>query len=119
MFTVTFSNQSVKRCKGELQRAYVRGDLRSVRRLSVLIMISERKSIESIRASWDISEPTIYDWLKEFVGKGWKSLMYGKMSGRPARLSKTQSASCRVGSKLGRKRAAIRPVVGRVCWSRI
>jgi transposase len=90
MFKVTFSNQTVKRFRGELQKAYARGDLRNVRRLSVLIMIGERQSMETIRASWDISEPTVYHWLKEFVVTGWKSLVYGKMPGRPARLSKTQ-----------------------------
>jgi len=92
MFKVTFFNQSVKRFKGELQKAYARGDLRSVRRLSVLIMIGEMKSMETIRASWDISEPTVYHWLKEFVVAGWKSLVYGKMPGRPARLSKNAKA---------------------------
>jgi len=90
MFKVTFSNRTVKRFKGELLKAYERGDLRSVRRLSVLIMIGEREGMETIRASWDISEPTVYHWLKEFVVTGWKSLVYGKMPGRPSRLSKTQ-----------------------------
>jgi len=90
MFKVTFSNQTVKRFKSELQKAYGRGDLRSVRRLSVLIMISDRKDMETIRASWNISVSTIYHWLKEFVVRGWESLVYGKMPGRPARLSKAQ-----------------------------
>jgi transposase len=90
MFKVTFSNQTVKRFKGELQKAYARGDLRSVRRLSVLIMIGERQSMETIQASWDVSRSTVHHWLKEFVVAGWKSLVYGKMPGRPSRLSKTQ-----------------------------
>ena len=51
MFKVTFSNQTVKRFTGELQKAYVRGNLRSIRRLSVLIMIGERRDMEAIRAS--------------------------------------------------------------------
>ena len=90
MYKVTFSNQTVKRLKSELQQAYTRGDLRSVRRLSVLIMISERKEMESIRASWEVSGSTVYHWLKSFVLEGWRSLVYGKMPGRPPRLSKTQ-----------------------------
>jgi len=39
MIKVTFSNQTIKRFNGELQKAYVRGDLRGIRRQSVLIMI--------------------------------------------------------------------------------
>jgi len=90
MFKVTFSDQTVKRFRGELQKAYERGDLRSVRRLSVLIMIGDREGMETIQANWDISGATAYHWLKEFVVAGWKSLVYGKMPGRPSRLSKTQ-----------------------------
>ena len=90
MFKVTFSNQTVKRFKSELQKAYMRGDLRRIRRLSVLIMIGERRDLETIRASWDVSVSTVYHWLKAFVLESWKSLTYGKMPGRPSCLSKTQ-----------------------------
>jgi transposase len=90
MIKVTFSNQTVKRLKDELRRAYTRGDLRNVRRVSVLIMIGERRDVETIRASWNVSRPTVYHWLKAFVVAGWNSLVYGKMPGRPPRLSKTQ-----------------------------
>jgi transposase len=101
MFKVTFSNQTVKRLKGELQKAYTRGDLRSVRRLSVLIMIGERKDMETIRASWEVSVSTVYHWLKAFVVEGWKSLAYGKTPGRPSRLSKTQKRQLRGWLKAG------------------
>ena len=90
MFKVTFSNQTVKRLKDELRKAYNRGDLRSIRRLSVLIMIGERRDMETIRSSWDVSVSTVYHWLKVFVLESWKSLTYGKMPGRPSCLSKTQ-----------------------------
>ena len=101
MFKVTFSNKTVKRLKAELQKAYRRGDLRSVRRLSVLIMIGERRDMETIRASWEVSVSTVYHWLKTFVMEGWKSLAYGKMPGRPARLSKTQKRQLRGWLKAG------------------
>jgi hypothetical protein len=39
MFRISFSKGTVKRLKQELNEAYVRGDLRAVRRLSVLVMI--------------------------------------------------------------------------------
>ena len=90
MIKVTFSNTTVKRLKSELQKAYTRGDLRGVRRLSVLILIGEKKDMDSILSLWDISGSTVYQWLKEFVVAGWKSLVYGKMPGRPPRLNQTQ-----------------------------
>lgn len=101
MFKVTFSNQTVKRLKAELQKAYTRGDLRSVRHLSVLIMIGERRDMETIRASWEVSVSTVYHWLKAFVIEGWRSLAYGKMPGRPSRLSKSQKRQLRGWLKAG------------------
>jgi transposase len=90
MIKVTFSHATVKRLREELQRAYTRGDLRGVRRLSALILVSEQRDVETVRASWDVSGSTVYAWLKAFLVEGWKSLPYGKMPGRPSRLSKTQ-----------------------------
>jgi transposase len=90
MFRITFSKETVKRLKQELQGAYVRGDLRAVRRLSVLVMIGERIELAMILAVWNISQQTVYTWLNEFVLKRWKGLVYRKASGRPARLTKTQ-----------------------------
>jgi transposase len=101
MFKVTFSNKNVKRLKGELQKAYTRGDLRSIRRLSVLIMIGERRDMETIRTSWDVSVSTVYHWLKAYVVEGWRSLEYRKMPGRPSRLSKTQKRQLRGWLKAG------------------
>ena len=101
MFKVTFSNKNVKRVKGELRKAYNRGDLRSIRRLSVLIMIGERRDMETIRSSWDVSVSTVYHWLKAFVLGSWKSLTYGKMPGRPSCLSKTQKRQLKSWLKAG------------------
>jgi len=95
MIKVTFSHATVKRLREELRSAYTRGDLRGVRRLSVLIQISERNAIETIQANWDISGSTVYAWLKAFLVAGWKSVPYGKMAGRPSRLSKTQKRQLR------------------------
>lgn len=90
MFRITISNETVKQLKSELQAAYRRGDLRAVRRISVLVMIGERLGLGSILALWQVSQQTVYEWLKAFLLKGWDSLVYGKAPGRPARLTKTQ-----------------------------
>ena len=90
MFRITFSKETVKRLKQELQEAYIRGDLRAVRRLSVLVMIGERIELAIILAVWNVSHQTVYTWLNEFVLKRWKGFVYRKAPGRPARLTKTQ-----------------------------
>jgi len=90
MFRVTFSNETVKQLKVELQKAYERGDLRAVRRLSVLVMMGERIGLALILAVWHVSMQTVYNWLKAFLAEGWDGILYRNAPGRPARLTKTQ-----------------------------
>lgn len=90
MFRISFSRETVKKLKQELKEAYGRGDLRAVRRLSVLVMIGERMSLAAILSVWNVSPQTVYTWLKEFVTRRWDSLKYGKAPGRPPRLTKSQ-----------------------------
>ena len=90
MCRITFSKETVKQLKVELQQAYGRGDLRAVRRLSVLVMIGERMNVDAILGLWNVSAQTVYNWLKEFAQERWKSLEIGKGAGHPARLTKTQ-----------------------------
>ena len=88
MFRVTFSKETVKELKGELQKAYQRGDLRAVRRLSVLVMIGERISLVVILALWDVSVQTVYNWLWSFERERWDGIRYQKAPGRLPRPSK-------------------------------
>jgi transposase len=90
MFRITFRQETVKRMKEELEKAYVRGDKQAVRRLSVLIMIGKRLNLASILALWNVSAQTVYNWLNEFVRERWESLRYEKAPGRPPRLTKSQ-----------------------------
>jgi transposase len=90
MFRITFRQETVKRMKVELEKAYVRGDQRAVRRISVLIMIGKRMRLEEILAVWNVSVQTIYNWLNEFARCRWESLGYQKAPGRPPGLTKTQ-----------------------------
>jgi len=106
MSRITFREETIKRLKEELEKAYVRGDKQAVRRLSVLIMIGKRLNLASILALWNVSAQTVYNWLNEFVRERWESLRYEKAPGRPSRLTKTQKR------KLDRKRVAMPAVAG-------
>jgi transposase len=90
MCRITFRQETVKRMKEELEKAYGRGDKRAVRRLSVLLMVGKRMSLASITSLWNVSVPTVYHWLDEFARQRWNSLTYEKAPGRPACLTKTQ-----------------------------
>jgi transposase len=90
MCRITFRQETVKRLKAELEKAYVRGDKRAIRRLSVLIMVGKRMSLASILSVWNVSVQTVYNWLDEFARYSWKSLVYEKAPGRPPSLTKRQ-----------------------------
>jgi transposase len=90
MFRITFSQETVKRLKQELEQAYARGDTRAVRRLSVLVMIGSRMVLENILALWNVSQQSVYNWLNEFLAERWESLKYEKAPGRPPHLTKSQ-----------------------------
>lgn len=90
MFRITLTHETVKQLKAELEKAYVRGDLRAVRRLSVLVMIGERIGLAVILAVWNVTAQTVYNWLNDFAVERWESIGYHKGAGRPPRLTKTQ-----------------------------
>ena len=115
MFRITFSNTIVKRMKSELKKAYERGDVRAVRRLSVLMMIGERMTLALIVTTWNICEQTVYNWLNTFLSERWDSIEYGKPSGRPARLTKTQKRQLYKWVKAGPEKAGY----STGCWSSV
>lgn len=90
MFRITFSKANVKQLKQELEKAYICGDLRAVRHLSVLIMIGSRIALEVVLSIWNISQQTVYNWLNDFLVYGLDSLEYQNVPGRPPRLTKSQ-----------------------------
>src|SRR5690606_5156437 len=90
MCRITFRQETVKRLKEELEKAYVRGDKQAVRRLSVLLMIGQRMSLARILSVWNVSAQTVYNWLHEFVRGRWASLKIKKGPGRRPALTKTQ-----------------------------
>jgi transposase len=90
MCRITFRQETVKRMKAELAKAYKRGDKRAVRRLSVLLMFGKRMNLASILSLWNVSVQTVYNWLDEFARYRWASVVYEKAPGRPPHLTKTQ-----------------------------
>jgi transposase len=77
--------------QARLHQAYARGDLRLVRRISVLLeYLIPGTPIPTLSQKWDIAGATVYLWLNALVLDGLNSLVYQHAGGRPAKLTKTQ-----------------------------
>ena len=90
MTRITFQRKTVKEIQHKLGKAYIAGDLRLVRRISVLLGIARGEGVVTLMETWNVTHQTIYNWLKSFVEKRWEGLPYLKPAGRPARLTKSQ-----------------------------
>lgn len=90
MCRITFQKETVKRLQQELQKAYAAGDLRRVRRISVLLSIAQGAVLAATLVTWGIARQTAYNWLAAFVQERFESLAYHQPPGRPARLTHTQ-----------------------------
>lgn len=88
---IRLSRQTVKALQARLHQAYDRGDLRLVRRISVLLeYLTQGTPIPTLSQKWGMAGATVYLWLNELVLAGLDSLVYQHAGGRPAKLTKTQ-----------------------------
>jgi transposase len=88
---ITLRRRTVKAMQARLQQAYARGDVRLVRRVSVLLAyLHEHVSVSNLGERWGMSEATVYVWLKALLLNGLDSLVYAHGGGRPAKLTPSQ-----------------------------
>lgn len=87
---ITFLKESVKQLQKELRKAYDIGNLKSVRRITVLLMVAARQTMDEITETWQVTRQTITNWVKDWLYRGVSSLKYEKPNGRPAGLTKAQ-----------------------------
>jgi len=98
---ISFLPETVNQLRIRLHQAYADGDIKAVRRISVLLMVAERECLEKILATWNVSRQTISNWLKALMYAGLDSLKYTKPQGRPAKLTKSQKDELRALLELG------------------
>lgn len=88
---ITLSRPTVKALQHRLQQAYAHGDVRLVRRISILLAyLHEQVSVALLCERWAVSEATVYVWLKALMLLGLASLVYAHGGGRPAKLTPSQ-----------------------------
>jgi transposase len=90
MFTITFTRPTVKQLTFQLQAAFRRGDLRLIKRISALLLLSDGHPAATVAERLGLGRSTIYSWLRAFVLERWASLRYHTSPGRPPKLSATQ-----------------------------
>ena len=85
------SGTTVKELHWRLGKAYTLGDVRLVRRVSVLLgYLAQGLALAELVAQWSVSEASVYHWLRAFLLAGVDSLVYHHGGGRPSRLTRSQ-----------------------------
>ena len=88
---IRVSGTTVKELHKRLEQAYAIGDVRLVRRISVLLgYLAQGLSPADLAAHWSISEASPYNWLRALLVEGMESLVYHHGGGRPNRLTPSQ-----------------------------
>ena len=73
---ITLSRPTVKALQHRVQQAYAGGDVRRVRRVSVLLEhLQAQGPMAALIARWDISEAIVYVWLHALLQYGVASLV--------------------------------------------
>ena len=88
--TLHLSSFTRKLLYRRLQHAYGQGDLRLVRRIHVLLALTERMSIQEVADMLNLGQQTVRDYRNQFLIRGMSSLAYKRPPGRPSKLTKTQ-----------------------------
>ncbi len=86
----TITPTTCKELQRLLKQAYQRGERRLVRRITALLSFAYAGEVTQAAVIAGVTRGTVYQWLKALATQGLDSLRYGKSSGRPPRLTKTQ-----------------------------
>jgi transposase len=92
---IQWQRLTVKALQVRLHRAYARGDVRLVRRISVLLEVGQQVgqpqgSIAAVATKWGLSRDCVYKWLHAFLLERLDSLRYTASPGRPCKLTSCQ-----------------------------
>jgi len=110
---IRFSNGTRQQFYARLQKAYVHGSLRLVRRIHALLYIADDETVTDVAKMLGIGEQTVRDYVRTFLLRGIASLTYKRLPGRPPKLSKTQRKELAELIKAGPQEAGYESG----CWS--
>src|SRR5215470_7582743 len=88
---IQVSAATVKALHARLQQAYLKDDVRLVRRTTVLLdLLVHHVSMTTLCERWGLSPSCLYDWQRAFLLHGVESLPYRHSGGRRAKLAPKQ-----------------------------
>jgi transposase len=88
---IQVSSATVKALHAKLQQAYLKDDMRLVRRTTVLIdLLVHQVPIPVLCERWSLSASCLYDWQRAFLLHGLDSLVYRHSGGRRPKLTPRQ-----------------------------
>jgi|SRR5262252_3187066 len=89
---IQVSSATVKALHTKLQQAYLKDDMRLVRRTTVLIdLLVHQVPIPVLCERWSLSASCLYDWQRAFLLHGLDSLVYRHSGGRRPKLTPSGS----------------------------
>src|SRR6266702_1760774 len=88
---IQVSSATVKALHNRLQQAYLKDDVRLVRRMTVVIdLLVHHVPVEVLHERWGLSISCIYQWRQDFLLRGIDSLVYHQSGGRRPKLTPRQ-----------------------------
>ena len=88
---IQVSSATVKALDARLRQAYLKDDVRLVRRTTVLIdLLVHHVPLAVLCERWGLSASCLYDWQKAFLRHGLESLCYRHSGGRRPKLTPKQ-----------------------------
>jgi len=89
--SIQVSSATVKALHARLHQAYLKDDVRLVRRTTVLLdLLVHHVPMAVLCERWGLSPSCLYDWQKAFLLRGMDSLVYRHGGGRPEKLTPRQ-----------------------------
>src|SRR6266446_9608444 len=89
--SIQVSSATVKALHIRLQQAYIKDDVRVVRRTTVLIdLLVHHVPMAVLCERWRLSASCLYDWQKAFLLRGLESLISRHSGVRPEKLTPSQ-----------------------------
>ena len=89
-FRLTLYSSQRRALEGRLETAEKNGNLRSVRRISAILSLSEGLLKEEIAAILRVSAESVRLWLNAFLIEGVQGIELKRPPGRPSKLTKTE-----------------------------
>src|SRR6266481_5122841 len=88
---IQVSAATVKALHAKLQQAYLKDDVRLVRRTTVLLdLLVHHVPVEVLSERWSLSPSCLYQWRQAFMLRGMDSLVYHHSGGRRPKLTPKQ-----------------------------